>query len=152
MSKTTFKSTSSRVLRFLLLLLGIVVGMGGLMFLHIVLITDCEGDLNAHIAPDGKTPACEAELVSGMNQILKRNNLEEEATKGHASKIFHTGTVNFYTSWAGTQVSIALGLVVEDDSCFLRFYKRQSNEPGRSVTTLGNFGSVKLKLCRCIED
>jgi len=120
-----------------------------------LVITLLSVGLSGCSAPEGKitesskTKKCGKELRNALKAMKKDLGMPYEVRSGDAKNIFSIGGIEKHYARDGVQHTLSFGLDNSDGACRLKLYRKARNEPGRTETSYGDFGSVKLKKCEC---
>ena len=96
-----------------------------------------------------KDPACEKEIQGALQALRKHLGMGAQMTKGDVESVLsHDEVVKSYAR-DGVRYTMTISLRKDDGACKLMVVKREKQEPGKTSTSWGNYGAVKLTVCHC---
>ena len=103
--------------------------------------------LSATAAAD---PACRAEVLAGLELLRRDLGLLADFAPPDADAIAATGALDKTYARDGVRHTVSFGLDADEaGACSLRMWAMKEEQPGRTHSSAGAFGSAGLPGCRC---
>ena len=110
----------------------------------------CAPGKEAHLtAASREDSACKREVLAALQAIKQHLGMPRPITTAHVNAVMEHDTVTLEYGRDGVQYKMQVAVRKDDGACKLMVIKREKRAPGKTETSWGNYGAVKLKSCRC---
>jgi hypothetical protein len=101
------------------------------------------------IADESKTVECREDLEQALEAFRTDLGLDYYVDRDDAQTLLDESRLEKDYAGLGVRYVAHFGLVKNSDGCHLKFYKRTSRQPGKTSSSTGNYGTMRLNRCRC---